>query len=163
MRRTTLSVLILALILMIGATSAHAASNKVKPGDIPGITGGELLKLVADNKGKVIVVNVFASWCPPCREEIPGLINIRRAFPEDQVLLVGVSVDKEPKALAAYMSEMRINYPVYLGKGDFIPRMKVTAVPQLLIYNKAGDLPVNHRGLVDEADLKRAVSEFLAE
>ncbi|MDL2207955.1 TlpA family protein disulfide reductase, partial [Desulfovibrio sp. OttesenSCG-928-M16] len=153
-----------ALLLMIclGAVGAPGAAQ-INPGDIASIDAGELLKQVSQEKGKIFIVNVFASWCPPCRDEIPGLVNVRRAFTEDQVKLLGVSVDKEPKALAAYMKELHINYPVKLAKGDFIQRVGVTAVPQLLIYNKQGELVINHRGLVDEADLKSAITEILAE
>ncbi|MDL2216760.1 TlpA family protein disulfide reductase [Desulfovibrio sp. OttesenSCG-928-M14] len=153
-----------ALLLMIclGAVGAQGA-DQINPGDIASIDAGELLKQVSQEKGKIFIVNVFASWCPPCRDEIPGLVNVRRAFTEGQVKLLGVSVDKEPKALAAYMKELHINYPVKLAKGDFIQRVGVTAVPQLLIYNKQGELVINHRGLVDEADLKSAITEILAE
>lgn len=159
--RRFLTLILLSAMLCLGAAAVQAA--EVKPGDISTVDAGDLLKRINANKGKVIVVNVFASWCPPCRDEIPGLVNIRRTFPEDKVIILGVSVDKEIKALTKYMSDLRINYPVLLAKGDFIQRVGVTAVPQLLIYNKTGELVVNHRGLVDEADLKSAVTEILAE
>jgi thiol-disulfide isomerase/thioredoxin len=145
----------------LGTAVVHAAS--ISPGDIPTIDGNGFFKRITADKGKVVVANVFASWCPPCRDEIPGLINIRRSFPEDQVVLLGVSVDREPKALANYMSEMNINYPVFLGTGDFIQRIKVRAVPQLLIYNKQGELVFNHQGLMDEADIRDAINEILAQ
>jgi thiol-disulfide isomerase/thioredoxin len=159
--RRFLTLTTLFAMLCLGAASVQAAD--IKPGDIPTVDAGDLLKRVAADKGKIIVVNVFASWCPPCRDEIPGLVNLRHSFPEDKVVLLGVSVDKEIKALIAYMKDLRINYPVLLAKGDFIQRVGVTAVPQLLIYNKKGELVVNHRGLVDEPDLKNAVNEILAE
>lgn len=161
MRCARLLCCFLALLLCFGASAAPAAD--VKPGDIPTIDAGDLLKRISAEKGKVIVINVFASWCPPCRDEIPGLIKARRAFPEDQVLILGISVDKTAEAVATYMREMRINYPVMLAKGDFTRRVGVTAVPQLLVYNKKGELVINHRGLVDEADLNNAVKEILAE
>ncbi len=145
------------------AASAADAYAKVKPGDIPGMDAGALLKLIAAEKGKVVIVNIFASWCPPCREEVPGLINVRKNFPAKDVVVLGVSADKEPKALANFMNEMKFNYPVKLAEGDFVAKVGVTAVPQLLIYNKAGELVVNHKGLVDEQDLTKAVKEILAD
>ena len=160
MRRSNIVLLTAWLVLsLIMAGGAFAASSK----DVPEIDAGGLLKRIAGEQGKVVVVNVFASWCPPCREEIPGLIKVRKAFPEKDVVILGISVDKEPKALTNYMSELKITYPVMLAKGDFIERVGVTAVPQLLIYNKKGELVVNHRGLVDEADLRKAIKEILAE
>lgn len=160
MRRSNFALLAALLVLGLLLTGgALAASSK----PVPEIDAGGLLKRIADEPGKVVVVNVFASWCPPCREEIPGLIKVRKAFPEKDVVILGISVDKEPKALTNYMSELKITYPVMLAKGDFIERVGVTAVPQLLIYNRKGELVVNHRGLVDEADLSKAIKEILAE
>ena len=161
MRRSIMLVTLVAFSLFLAAGAF--AATKVNPKDIPTIDAGELFNRVSKEKGKVVVVNVFASWCPPCRDEIPGLVKLRRNFPEDQVVLLGVSVDKEPKALANYMSEMHINYPVLLAKGNFVQRVGVTAVPQLLIYNKEGELVINHRGLVDEEDLNKEVTRILSE
>lgn len=144
--------LVLSLGFALGVTQAAAE-------DLPGVDAKELLARVTQAKGKVVVVNVFASWCPPCRDEIPGLVNVRRSLPDDQVLILGVSVDKEPKALTKYMKDLNINYPVLLARGDFIQRVGVTAVPQLLIYDRKGELVFNHRGLVDEADLRQAITE----
>lgn len=160
MRRFYFIPLAVCLVLML-ATAGGASTASAK--DVPQIDAGGLLKRIANESGKVIVVNVFASWCPPCREEIPGLINVRRTFPEKDVVILGISVDREPKALTNYMGEMKITYPVMLAKGDFVERVGVTAVPQLLIYDKKGELVVNHRGLVDEADLRKAVQDILAE
>lgn len=133
----------------------------VNPSDIPAVDGAGFFKRVNAEKGKVVVVNVFASWCPPCRDEIPGLVNLRKLMPKDKVEFIGVSVDKEPKALANYMEEMNINYSVLLGKGDFIQRIRVRAVPQLLIYNQQGELVFNHQGLMDEADIRDSINEIL--
>jgi len=149
-----------ALVFVLGFTTVHAAS--INPGDIPTIDGDGFFKRVAADKGKIVVVNVFASWCPPCRDEIPRLVNIRWSLSEDQVVLLGVSVDREPKALANYMSEMNMNYPVFLATGDFIQRLRVRAVPQILIYNRQGEQVFSHQGLMDEADIRAAINEILA-
>ncbi|MDL2266442.1 TlpA family protein disulfide reductase [Desulfovibrio sp. OttesenSCG-928-G15] len=159
MRRFFLCLSVLAVILCFGAADCMAAS--VNPSDIPTVDGAGFFKRVNAEKGKVVVVNVFASWCPPCRDEIPGLVNLRKLMPKDKVEFIGVSVDKEPKALANYMEEMNINYSVLLGKGDFIQRIRVRAVPQLLIYNPQGELVFNHQGLMDEADIRDSINEIL--
>ena len=159
MQRCTVCFVALLFVLVLGGAAVQAAS--INPKDIPTIDGEGFFKRVAVDKGKVVVVNVFASWCPPCRDEIPGLINIRRTLPEDQVALLGISVDREPKALANYMSEMNINYPVLLATGDFVQRLGVRAVPQLLIYNRQGELVFDHKGLMDEADIRDVIDKVL--
>lgn len=158
MRRLPSFLLILSFLLSLAmAQSALAAAR------VPEIDAGGLLKRINDDLGKVVVVNIFASWCPPCREEIPGLVNVSKSFAASDLTVLGVSVDNEPKALDRYLSELRIPYPVLRAKGDFIERVGVKAVPQLLIYNKKGELVVNHKGLVDEADLRKAITEIMAE
>ncbi len=163
------AVVVLCCVVGLGLSGAvqngHAADSykAVKAGDIPGIDSSGLLKLIAAEKGKVVIVNIFASWCPPCREEVPGLIKVRGNFPKETVVVIGVSADNEPKALVNFMNEFKINYPVKLAQGDFVQKVGVTAVPQLLIYNKGGELVVNHKGLVDEEDLTKAVKEIMAE
>jgi thiol-disulfide isomerase/thioredoxin len=157
--RICLCACLAALLLTVGVQRAGAAS--ADPEDVKRIDASGLITLVAAEKGNIVVVNIFASWCPPCREEIPGLINLRKDFPTDRVTFIGVSVDKEPKALYAYMGEMRINYPVLLAAGDFLQRTGVTAVPQLLVYDHKGDLQINHRGLVQESVLRSALNRLL--
>ena len=149
----------LTFVCILAVAAGQAA---IYPKDIPTIDGDGFFKRVAADKGKVIVVNVFASWCPPCRDEIPGLVSIRRSLPEEQVVLLGISVDREPKALANYMSEMSMNYPVLLARGNLIQRLGVRVVPHLLIYNKRGELVFDHKGFMNEADIRAAINTILA-
>ncbi|MDR3175049.1 MAG: TlpA family protein disulfide reductase [Desulfovibrio sp.] len=148
---------VLALLLWLSLAAAYARAAEVEKLDASG-----LIKFVVANRGKVVAVNIFASWCPPCRVEIPGLINIRNNFSRDDVVLLGVSVDKERKALDTYIEEMHINYPVALGVGDFTQRVGVNAVPHLLVYDREGELKVNHKGLVETDDLERILRDMLA-
>jgi thiol-disulfide isomerase/thioredoxin len=122
-----------------------------------------LSAMVASGKGAVVAVNIFASWCPPCRMEVPDLIKARNDFPLKDFVLIGVSVDKEPKALVHFLNLLKVNYPVVLARENFIAEMKVTTVPRLLLYNKSGELMIDHRGRIDEKDLIDAVKHFLEE
>lgn len=156
------SIIVFLSFWIVSGMVAAGGSFASPPEAPPEISAGELLKRIAGESGRVVVVNVFATWCPPCREEIPGLIKIRGAFSEKELLILGISVDREPKALSNYMSELKISYPVMLAQGDFIERMGVAAVPQLLIYDKKGELVLNHKGLLDEAKLHKAIKDVLA-
>lgn len=138
-------------------------AKTIKESDIPSVNATDLVKLINKEKGKVVVVNIFASWCPPCREEVPGIVNIRKAFPEKDLALFGVSVDEIPRSLVNFVNNSKINYPVMLAKEDFVEKVGVTAVPHLLIYNKAGELVVNHKGFVGEEELTEGIKKTLAE
>ncbi|MDR2800394.1 MAG: TlpA family protein disulfide reductase [Desulfovibrio sp.] len=154
-RNRAFPVLILLLGLFLAASHARAAT-------VEKLDASGLIKFIVANRGRVVAVNIFASWCPPCRVEIPGLINIRKNFSRDDVVLLGVSVDKEPRAIDTYIEEMHINYPVAMGTGDFTQRVGVSAVPHLLVYDREGELKVNHKGLVEEEELERILRDMLA-
>lgn len=158
---------------LFGATTLAMAAEKA-PVNIPGIDSAELFQHIEAEKGKVVVLNLFASWCPPCRKEVPRLVNIRKDLPEDQVYILGVAVHDQPRSLINYMSEMKINYPVFLADRyitqEFVlhnkktgDRVEVAAVPMLLIFNKKGELVSSDVGLIDETAMKSAIQKIASE
>lgn len=118
-----------------------------------------LIKKVRADKGKVIVVNIFASWCPPCREETPGIIENRKKFSEKDVVIYGVSVDRTQAAYSTFIGNYPFNYPVFLADEKFIESFKINAIPQMLIYSKKGDIAVNHKGLLKEEELAALIQK----
>jgi thiol-disulfide isomerase/thioredoxin len=141
------------------ANSAHTPFSQVS---FPLVDAAGLSSMVASHKGAVVAVNIFASWCPPCREEVPDLIRVRNRFSAEDFVLIGVSVDKEPKALVSFLNRLKVNYPVALAGDDFIAEMRVTAVPRLLLYDRSCGLVLDHKGRVEEEELADAVSRLLA-
>jgi len=69
---------------------------------------------LASWRGKVILLNFWATWCPPCRREIPLFIDLQRRYEKQGLQIVGIAVDN-PEAVARYWQEMRINYPLLLS------------------------------------------------
>lgn len=173
MRRISL-IIAMAFAVCLLCAGAFAASAQKPPVSIPGIDASGLFKYIDGQNGKVVVLNVFASWCPPCRKEVPRLVNIRKNLKEEDVHIIGVAVHDQPRALANYMSEMHINYPVFLGEryltqefslqnkrtGD---KVEVAAVPMLLIFNKKGELVSSDVGLLDEAAMQKNILAIAAE
>src|SRR5687768_9509588 len=70
----------------------------------------------ASYKGKIILLNFWATWCEPCKEEIPDLVSLQEQYADDIVVL-GFSVDDSPEDLKAYAAEYKINYPLLVGNG----------------------------------------------
>lgn len=117
----------------------------------------QMEEMLKANKGKVVMFNFFATWCPPCREEIPSLIRIRKDIGEDTFILVGLSVDEDEDALRAYAAKMRINYPVKKAGADLVHAAGVSGIPHMLVFDGKGEVVGNAAGLVPENDLR----EFL--
>lgn len=100
----------------------------------------DVLQLISESKGKVTVINFFASWCGPCRLEIPELIELRKKYPMDDVVVVGLAVDDTKDALQAMSDEVGFNYPVYLAESSAAKLFNVEGVPMVLVYAPDGKL-----------------------
>ena len=120
-----------------------------------------VIELINSGKGKVTVINFWASWCPPCREEIPELKRIREDFTEDQLLLVGVSVDEVAENAEQAVQDFSLNYPVVIAERDVYETFGIQSIPRLLVYDKNGKLIFDQVGLAAYEDLKRAINELL--
>ena len=137
-------------------SSAATAKNEFSLIDLAGME-----EFVAASKGKMVVVNFFASWCLPCREEIPGLIAIRSFFSSDRLAVLGVSVDEDMVALKNYAKKAQFNYPVRLGLPDLLRAARVSSIPHMSIFDKEGNLLVNEAGFVPEQVLRDFLTEHI--
>ena len=143
MRR--LSCLIALLACLVLALPAFAAPQKADA--ISGISSEKVLDIVKANKGKLVFINFFATWCPPCREEIPELISIRKAYPAGK--------------LESFAEAMNFNYPVYLAEPDVPALFGISSIPFNLLYDKTGKLVAGGPGMVGKEDLEEAFSGLL--
>ncbi len=102
--------------------SSIASNTRKIPDDLPDISLPDLdgkLHSLTDYRGKLLLVNFWATWCEPCRREIPLLKSLHGEYAKDGVEIVGIAVDS-PGAVAKYVSEQRMTYPILLGeRGGF--------------------------------------------
>lgn len=149
---------IVALILCLCLFPAVVQAKAAVP---PTISNAALLDMITMNKGKVILINFFATWCPPCREEIPGLVSLSKSYPVDKVVIIGVSVDEDPAVLPAFMKKLGISYSVFHGTQDVTNLYSITTIPHNVVYDRNGKLTVNAPGYADEADIKNYIDTLL--
>ena len=118
---------------------------------------GETVDL-KDYKGKVVLLNFWATWCGPCRYEIPALVQIREDYDPDEVAIIGVSLDQVPadKAqplLGKFVERFEINYPILhdsraeLIKTYYKQNLNTVAVPMTYVFDQQGRLFRTHRGV----------------
>ena len=127
----------------------------------PGMGAMLLLSEIEQHKGKVVVLNFFATWCAPCREGIPGLVNLRRRYPVDKVSILGISVDEDQGLVQSFIGKYGINYPVKMADMDVLRMFNIRAVPHNTVYDTTGRLVANQPGLIAEEDLKAFIDQFL--
>ncbi len=129
---------------------------------MPKLTASELAKLIAQNKGKALVVDFWATWCPPCKEEIPGFINLYRKYKDKGLEIIGISLDMEGGSVVKpFAKRMGINYPLFLGGYDMNTEYKVSGLPTTLIYDKSGKLKIRHVGFASEKEFEEEILKLL--
>ncbi|HEY64624.1 MAG TPA: TlpA family protein disulfide reductase [Caldilineae bacterium] len=159
--------LILALLALMGWGIVRTAAGPVDSGMAPDFTlttfQGETVTL-SELRGKVVVINFWASWCPPCREEAPYLERTWRAYRDKGVVFIGVDyADTEKKALA-YIEEFDITYPNGPDIGTKISQAyRIRGVPETFFVDKRGRLRGVHIGPLKPPQLEQKIEELLAE
>jgi len=131
--------------------------------DVPVMPAAQFERLLAESTGKVVLINFFASWCPPCREELPSLMRLRTRYSPNQIVFIGLSVDQDMDELKKFLSTMPLNYPVYAADPRITRAYGVRSIPHNTIYDKAGALVVNQTGLLEERSLRHALDNLLRE
>ncbi len=104
------------------------------------LVGGDKLRLSAQ-RGKVVLINFWATWCPPCREEMPAMERLWRQQKGQGFVLVAVSVDADTKKVRPYLDEHKLTFPTALDpRMDLANAYGVRALPSSFIVDRKGDL-----------------------
>jgi len=135
-------------------TSRVAKLNEPAPDFELELFTGEEMRL-SDLKGKVVVLNFWASWCPPCRREMPGFEKTWREYEERGVVFVGVAVqDYEPDS-RAFAEEVGITYPIGMDRdGRIFDKYRPTAMPTTFMINRDGIVSRHITNYANEAMLR---------
>ena len=141
-RRASALLLLLAA-LPIAAATAASADAPLLPG-----SAADVLQAVRAPGARVVLVNVWATWCIPCREEMPDLLRLRRAYADRGLRLILVSGDftGDREQALAFLREQGVDFPTYLKQGsdmEFIDALDPHwsgALPLTLVYDGSGTL-----------------------
>jgi len=114
-------------------------------------------------KGKVILLNFWATWCGPCKAEIPGFVELQKQYPNDLVVL-GLSVDDPVEKLKPYAAQYKINYPILVGLGrDDVQEAygPLWGIPVSFIIGRDGRICRKHMGIAPKAQFEREIKALL--
>jgi thiol-disulfide isomerase/thioredoxin len=130
---------------------------------LPDTTGSQ--QSIAQWKGKVLVVNFWATWCVPCRDEMPEFVKVQREFGDRGVQFVGIAVDDVAK-VRDFAAELGLNYPALIGGYGAIELSKslgnrIGALPYTLFVDRAGRINRAHLGPLKPAELRAIVSQLM--
>ena len=153
--------LCLTLIALVGTTSLYAAT-KVPDFSFPSVPEKEKVD-IRDFRGKVVLINFWATWCGPCVKEISSLVSLQDEYGPQGFSVIGVSIDQGgARIVEKMMKKTGINYPVVIGDGkigrDF---GGVFGVPTSFLVDRSGNVLKRYTGFVShktfEEDIKKAI------
>jgi peroxiredoxin len=116
-------------------------------------------------RGKVVLLSFWATWCVPCKTEIPWFIEFQQAYRDRGLVVLGVSLDDDGwKPVKPYIDKMKIDYRVMVADKDIAPLYGgLEPIPVTLIIDKAGRIAVTHIGLCPKDEYEAAIRSMLAE
>ena len=117
---------------------------------------------LSDFRGKVVVLNFWATWCPPCRAEIGDFVEVFNSFKDKGVQFIGIS-DDDVSALEKFVSDYGIDYPTLLdGSVDRImSKWDISAIPTTFILNRDGEIMFKNVGMMSKDQLINAIEQSL--
>lgn len=130
-------------------------------GEMRTLTAEEVFQEVRASRGSVVVVNIFASWCPPCRKEMPSLVRFYDEYASRHgVVFLGVALDESAGELREFLDRFNVTYPVVLNGGDVLASCQSPAVPQFLVFSRDGELVRHEIGMMSFDELVASVAPY---
>jgi thiol-disulfide isomerase/thioredoxin len=156
----------------VGTSTADAHGNKPAAPDVTfkDLDGKDVA--LSSLKGKVVVVNFWATWCDPCREEIPWLIEFQQKYADKGFTLLGVAMDEEGKPVVQPFVQTTpfnvnghpttMNYPIVLGNDDIASKFGgLLGLPTSIVVSRDGKIEKRYIGSVDKAALEKDILSLL--
>jgi len=139
-----------------------AATVAMGDQDVPRLESAEdLAQVVAETGATVTVINYWATWCPPCRAELPVFKRLQQEFSPREVRIIGVSFDYDPAVLQRFLSRFPLGYQNYIGDSRLLEEMGVGVIPKTVICSPTGSCVSVHEGEVDATKLRTQIMRLL--
>ncbi len=115
---------------------------------------------------KIMVLNFWATWCPPCRKETPGFVELQQTYEKQGVQFVGIAID-DPQPVKDFADNFGINYPVLLGDMSAVSISKqlgnrFEGLPYTVVARPGGDVVLRHSGELTRKDLEQTLQKLIS-
>lgn len=138
--RNILFLLLAGMILFVGCSVAVENAGK-KAADFSLEDVNNKTVRLSDYENKVIILNFFATWCPPCRSEIPDFVELMNEYGDKDFVIIGISLENDMKVVKDFADKYKINYPVLIDDGLVSESYgQIGSIPTTFIIDKNGDI-----------------------
>jgi peroxiredoxin len=146
-----------------GALPDSAAAKLHRPAPdftLPLIDGGQLR--LSSFRGKVVLLDFWATWCVPCREETPHFVELQQKYGSQGLQIIGVSMDDSPDPVRTFYQQFHMNYPVVMGTADVGGAYGgVLGLPIAFLIDREGRIYAKHIGATDAAVFDKDITTLL--
>ena len=118
---------------------------------------------LSDYKGRVILLNFWATWCKGCVLEIPWFIEFQERYKDRGLSVIGVSIDEGWKPVKAFVEEKKVNYPIVLDTEGLRKTYELNAMPMTLLIDHSGEIAASYIGVVDKSTCESKLRALLQE
>lgn len=116
----------------------------------------------SDFNGKVVILDFWATWCPPCKAEIPGFIELQKKYADRGLVVVGISLDEQgPSAVKQFMTKLGMNYTVVMGDIGLMRNFGGTAIPTTIVIDRNGNVVARHVGFASKETFENEILPLL--
>ncbi len=158
--KTEKTAILIAIIILGTVVPCQAQADGESPDFSAKDISGQTVKL-SELKGKVVLLDFWATWCPPCRVEVPNLIKIHRQFRDKNFVLISVSLDRDQAAARKFVSDKEMDWVHIIDAEagiEIAGKYQVAYIPATFLINRMGKIEASQlRG----SDLKNKIAELL--
>lgn len=162
--RNRIASLFIAAALATAPALAGDATSQAAPFNLPSRAGKSVA--LADLKGQVVLINFWATWCGPCRKEMPLLEQIQKKYAPLGFTMVGVNVEEDTRLMEAFLKDVPVSFPILLDPANSVSKLyNVSAMPSTVIVDRKGNVRFIHQGYQpgDEGKYQDMIRQLIRE
>ena len=163
--------MVISIMLVFGIQRVHHSSvpsgklqGKAAPDFSLPTTTGQTMKL-SDLQGKAVLLNFWATWCEPCKVEMPWFVDLQKKYGPQGLQVIGVAMDDaSPKDIAAFAQKMGVNYPILIGKEEVGAQYGgIEYLPSTFYISRSGKVVEHAFGLVSRSEIEANIEKALGQ